>query len=93
MCSAQAFKLFDGYIMERRLLRAAYLQRFPTDDVLAQMAAGQLPKPCAGAANGAAATSSRAPAASTDIYCSLPATAKASCTCSAVLWWWCSPLL
>ena len=67
MCAAQAFKLFDGYVMERRLLRAAYLLRFPTDDALAQTAAAQKPQPCAGALDCAAILSSHAPAASVDV--------------------------
>ena len=91
---AQAFKLLNGYAMERRLLRAAYLQRFPTDDAMVQMAVGQKPEPCAGAANGAAATSSHAPAAIMDIpQCSLPVSAEVCCSCIAVLCWWCPPLL
>ena len=93
LCCAQAFKLFDGYVMERRLLRAAYLQRFPTDDVLAQMAAEQTPLPCAGAEKGPAAAdpSSHAPAASLDVpQCPLSVAIKVSCSsvacpCSALL--------
>ena len=92
MCCAQAFKLFDGYVMERRLLRAAYLQRFPTDDVLARWPSEQMLQPCAGVENSAAAavSSSHAPAASTDIpQCSLHVAAKVSCSpccpCGALL--------
>ena len=67
MCLAQAFQLLDGYVMERRPLRVAYLQRFPTNEVLARMAAGGGPHAGAGAANGAAALGRQAPAAPVDV--------------------------
>lgn len=80
---AQAFKLLDGYVIERRPLRAAYLQCFPTDEVLAQMAAGQVPQPGTGAANGTAAPGHQAPAAPITVpKASLRAAAKVCCSSS-----------
>ena len=70
-------------MIERRPLRAAYLQCFPTDEVLAQMAAGQAPQPGTGAVNGTAAPGRQAPAAPiTDPQGSLRAAAKVRCSSS-----------
>ncbi|KAK9832081.1 hypothetical protein WJX81_005082 [Elliptochloris bilobata] len=70
----QAFKLLHGYLLERDPLRAAYLVCFPTDEVLAQVAAGLPPQRSVGATNGAGRP---APAAPMNVpRCALKATAK-----------------
>ena len=85
VCFAQAFKLLNGRMIKRQPLRAAYLQRFPSKRVLAEMAAEERPHPTTGAANNAAAVDygHQAPAAPVHVpEGSLSPAAKVCCSSS-----------